>query len=61
MKGFNTNSAKEKSNFIIVGSGTEKTDMNEMLTAKKDLYKTKISVGNYYFKSCLYQRKKIHP
>ena len=42
MKGFHTNSAKGKLNTIIVGSGTETTDMNEMLTAKKDLYKAKL-------------------
>ena len=42
MKGFNINSAKGKSNTIIVGSGAKTTGINEMLTAEKDLYKTKL-------------------
>ena len=42
MKGFIKNSAKGKSNTIIVGSGTETTDMNEMLSAETDLYKAKL-------------------
>ena len=42
IKGFNANSAKGKSNTIIVGSGTKTNDMNEMLSAKKDLYKARL-------------------
>ena len=42
MKDFNTNSAKGKSNTIIIDSGTETMDINEMLTARRDLYKAKL-------------------
>ena len=41
--GFNAKSAKgKKSNTIIVGSGTETSNMNEMLSAKKNLYKARL-------------------
>jgi len=44
MKEFNTNtnSAKRKSSTIIIDSGTETTNMNEMITARKNLYRAKL-------------------
>jgi len=42
IKEFNTNSAKRKSSTIIIDSGTETTNMNEMITARKNLYRAKL-------------------